>query len=134
MRPGHRVLDVGAGSGWTTALLARLVGEGGRVLGVERIGDLADRAGRAVAAHGLTWAEVRVARSGVLGWPDEAPYDRVLVSAMARRFPDPLADQLAPGGVLVVPVSGVMVRAERRGDDLSMTRHGWYSFVPLIED
>ncbi len=110
VRPGHRVLDVGAGSGWTTALLAHLVGPDGEVHGVELEPLLAQDAQEAVAATGRTWASVLPASPGVLGLPDGAPYDRILVSAGARSMPEDLVDQLADGGVLVVPVASTMTR------------------------
>lgn len=131
VRAGQTVLDVGAGSGWTTALLAHLVGPTGRVVGVERIPALVAGAGDAVADW--PWASVRQADAGVLGCPDEGPFDRILVSAMADALPAPLVDQLAPGGVLVVPVAGEMRRVVRRPDGrIDVTAHGYYVFVPLI--
>ncbi|GAB2690315.1 protein-L-isoaspartate O-methyltransferase family protein [Thalassiella azotivora] len=134
VRPGHRVLDVGAGSGWTTALLAELVGPVGRVVGVELEPDLAAWAARNLTAHGSgPWAAVHAARPGALGWPEQAPFDRVLVSAMARELPAALVEQLAPGGVLVAPVAGRMTRLvrSRSGGADEVTRHGSYRFVPL---
>jgi protein-L-isoaspartate(D-aspartate) O-methyltransferase len=129
--PGARVLDVGAGSGWTTALLGRLVGPAGRVLGVELEPELAVRAAAAVAACGMPWAQVRVARPGVLGWPEDGGYDRILCSASPRHLPDELVDQLADGGRLVLPVGTQMVVVERHGDRYERTAHGSYRFVPL---
>ena len=74
---------------------------------------------------------------GTLGAPDEAPFDRVLVSAMARRVPDELVAQLGPHGILVVPVASRMLRIER-DDELPegrrVTEHGAYRFVPLVLD
>ena len=131
---GHRVLDVGSGSGWTTALLAELVGPTGWVLGVERVPDLV-RAGGAVAAAGVPWARVAQATPGVLGAPDEAPFDRVLVSAMATRCRRELVAQLGPHGVLVVPVGGRMLRVQRdrhAPGGRRVTTHGAYRFVPLV--
>jgi len=129
---GMRVLDVGAGSGWTTALLAHLVGPGGHVVGVELDHQIASWGATNLARHAMGWARLEPARSGVLGWPDEAPYDRVLVSAQAQELPGELVDQLTVGGVMVVPVNGTMTRVQRFGpDDLHVTEHGAYRFVPL---
>lgn len=136
VRRGQRVLDVGAGSGWTTALLAELVGPSGWVLGVERVPALVELGARHVADAGVPWAQVRQARAGVLGSAGDAPFDRVLVSAASSHLPRVLVDQLAPGGVLVIPVAGVMTRVERGlgEDELTVTEHGRYRFVPLVTD
>jgi protein-L-isoaspartate(D-aspartate) O-methyltransferase len=129
--PGMRVLDVGSGSGWTTVLLARLVGPAGRVVGVERIVELVSEGGRAVQAAGVPWASVRRARETVLGAPEEAPFDRILVSAQGSEVPEQLVDQLAEDGLMVVPVDGRLLRVDARGraEDL-----GGYVFVPLVTD
>lgn len=137
VRTGHRVLDVGSGSGWTTALLGELVGPFGSVLGVERVPDLVTRGGRAVARCGMPWARVRAAVPGTLGAPDESPFDRVLVSAMAHGIPDELVAQLEPHGILVMPVDGRMLRVVRDDDAAggrAVTEHGRYRFVPLLTD
>lgn len=129
---GHRVLDVGAGSGWTTALLARLVGPSGTVVGVELLGRLARWAADNVAAQGTGWARVVEAESGVLGMPALGPYDRVLVSAEARELPHALVDQMASGALMVTPVAGEMWRVRRAADGtVEVSRHGAYRFVPL---
>ena len=110
VHPGHRVLDVGSGSGWTTALLGHLAGPNGEVVGVEIEPDLAQwgadepRPRRDAVGHASHAAE-----PGVLGLPREGPWHRILVSADARRLPQPLVDQLADPGRLVVP--------GRRADD-----------------
>ena len=137
VRPGQRVLDVGSGSGWTTALLAVLVGPTGSVLGLERVPDLVLTGGANVAAARMPWARVRASVAGVLGAPDEAPFDRVLVSAMATALPEPLVAQLDVSGILVVPVAGRMLRVQRDAgapDGRRVTEHGHYRFVPLITD
>ena len=74
------------------------------------------------------------AEPGVLGWPERAPYDRVLVSAAADAVPPALLEQLAVGGVLVVPVGGVMHRVVLTPEGPITEQHGRYLFVPLIED
>jgi len=131
---GHRVLDVGSGSGWTTALLARLVGPTGSVLGVELEPDLAAWGAENLGRQDTPWASIRAADPDVLGAPEEAPFDRVLVSAAARHLPDELVEQLTDDGIMVVPVGATMTRVGRTGADpgnVDITTHGSYSFVPL---
>lgn len=132
VRPGQRVLDVGSGSGWTTALLADLVGPDGQVTGVERVPRLVETSRAALAGFDRPWAQVRRAAPNVLGVPDNAPFARILVSAEARELPEELVDQLAPDGVLVVPVAGEMLRVVVDEDGRRVARHGLYRFVPLI--
>jgi protein-L-isoaspartate(D-aspartate) O-methyltransferase len=118
VRPGMRVLDVGSGSGWTTALLAHLVGAAGEVIGVER-----------VAATGRSWATVQQALPDQLGAPDRAPFDRILVSAEGQEVPPELLGQLAEDGVMVLPVAGRLLRVTRGGTRQDL---GAYLFVPLV--
>jgi protein-L-isoaspartate(D-aspartate) O-methyltransferase len=133
VQPGQRVLDVGAGSGWTTALLGHLVGPTGTVIGVERVPELAAWGAANVAHHAMPWATERLTAPDELGVPAEGPYDRILVSAMADEVPDALVAQLAPGGRLVIPVRSRMLVVDRHPDGSTSTKaHGWYSFVPLI--
>ncbi len=133
IRHGQRVLDVGCGSGWTTALLAHLVGPAGSVLGVELEPELAAWGRANVLAADVPWARVEPALPGVLGWPDGAPYERVLVSAEPATLPDALVQQLVPGGVMVIPVAGRMLRVLRpEQGPLTVERLGRYRFVPLL--
>lgn len=129
--PGQRVLDVGSGSGWTTALLAHLVGPDGRVIGVEKVPALVEASRAALAPYRFGHAEIREA-GDVLGAPADAPFDRILVSADPRSMPPELVEQLGDGGVLVIPVADVMHRVRRTGAGLEDTEHGWYGFVPLV--
>lgn len=132
VRPGDRILDVGSGSGWTTALLAHLTGPDGEVLGVELEPDLVRFGSDNLARTGQPWASIRAAIPGVLGCPDHAPYDRILVSAEPRELPASLLDQLAPAGRMAIPVDGWMLLVVRDGDgQVTVTRHGGYRFVPL---
>jgi protein-L-isoaspartate(D-aspartate) O-methyltransferase len=107
VRPGLRVLDVGAGSGYQAAVLAEL---GAEVVAIERIPELAEQARANLAAAGFEGVEV-VVGDGTLGWPERAPYDGIAVAAAAPAFPQTLYEQLRPGGRLVVPVGGP--RAQR---------------------
>jgi len=131
VRPGQRVLDVGAGSGWTTGLLAHLTGPEGQVVGVELDPRLARWGAANVAAVGCPWAHVEEAQEGVLGAPGGAPYDRILVSAGAEAMPAALLDQLGDPGRLVVPVRGWMTLVVRHDGEDEVTTHGAYRFVPL---
>lgn len=127
--PGMRVLDVGSGSGWTSAILGELGGPDSIVHAVERVPELVDRSRLAINQE---WVQVHPAQPGMLGLPDLAPFDRILVSAMADDIPTELVGQLADGGIMVAPWGEVMHRVRRRGDDVRITEHGGYVFVPLI--
>lgn len=131
VRPGHRVLDVGTGSGWTTALLGHLTGPTGRVEGVEIVPALVEFGRANLARTDQPWAAIRPAERGTLGLPDSAPFDRILVSAEPQALPAELVDQLADPGVLVIPVAGVMLRVVRDGQ-VRIGEHGRYRFVPLL--
>jgi protein-L-isoaspartate(D-aspartate) O-methyltransferase len=132
VHPGHRVLDVGSGSGWTTALLAHLTGPTGTVLGVEIVPDLVTVGSDNLRAFGMGWAAIEAAGPDVLGRPEQGPFDRILVSAAARELPGELVEQLTGAGRLVLPVSGTLLLVERRGQDSTVSRHGSYRFVPLL--
>lgn len=133
VEPGHRVLDVGCGSGWTTALLGELVGPDGEVVGVEIVPELVSRGRANLASYTMPWTRIEQARNGVLGAPDSGPFDRVLVSAEATRLPAQLLDQLVDGGLMVVPVNGRMTVVRRTAEGPDVSHAGWYSFVPLVE-
>lgn len=128
---GARVLDVGAGSGWTTALLARLVGPRGRVLGLELDPELAAWGSANLDACGMPWASIEQATPGVLGRPIEGGWDRILVSAAPRELPATLVDQLGDDARLVIPVRSTMHLVVRRDGRTRTSTHGSYSFVPL---
>jgi protein-L-isoaspartate(D-aspartate) O-methyltransferase len=134
LRParGHRVLEIGTGSGYQTAILAHLVE---RVFTIERLPALAEAAGRRLAALGLDNVELRVG-DGSTGWPEAAPFDGILVTAATPAVPEPLAAQLAPGGRIAVPVGDLAFQqlivgvAEPGG--IRTIEAGGCRFVPLV--
>ncbi|MCH6568613.1 MAG: protein-L-isoaspartate(D-aspartate) O-methyltransferase [Acidobacteria bacterium] len=99
-KPGDRALEVGTGSGYQAAVLGELVQE---VYTIEIIPDLAERAGKTLSDLGYDNVEVRQG-DGYQGWPEKAPFDIILITAAPEKIPQPLIDQLAEGGRLVVPV------------------------------
>lgn len=130
---GERALEVGTGSGFQTALLAEL---GARVYSIERVEPLAARAGDTLAAQGYEDIRIRVG-DGTEGWPEEAPFDVIIVSAAAARLPGALLAQLADGGRLVVPVGEAdqaLYRIVRRGRQFERERITGARFVPLIPE
>jgi protein-L-isoaspartate(D-aspartate) O-methyltransferase len=133
-RPGHRVLDVGSGSGWTAALLAVLVTPSGRVFGVELVPELTEWGRANLAGYRFEWATIEQADPARLGLAAHAPYDRILVSAEARSLPESLVEQVAPGGRMVIPVAGRLSVVDRGLDgEVQVRRVGHYAFVPLRE-
>lgn len=135
VKPEHRVLEVGSGSGYALALLSRI---GCEVFGVERLADLAARARETLRSIGVTDAIVQEG-DGTHGLPEHAPYDRILVSAGAPSIPEPLLAELAEGGRLVMPVGGsesqILVTCERDDKGTLHYRAGPSCvFVPLIGD
>ena len=132
-RRRDRVLEIGTGSGYQTAILAHLAGT---VFTVERLPDLLVEAEERFRRLGLTNIHTRLG-DGAAGWPEEAPFDSILVTAAAPRVPDPLLAQLAPKGRIVIPlgdlVSQELVIIRRTaGGDLEEQRAGAVRFVPLV--
>jgi len=134
---GHSVLEVGTGSGYQTAILSKLAR---RVFSLERISDLAHDAIDRMRQLGLENVKIQTF-DGTVGWSDMAPFDRILVTAGAPKAPQPLIDQLRPGGRLLIPEGGrhqqrlVVYRKLRQGVRRSegeavmfvplLGRHGW---------
>jgi protein-L-isoaspartate(D-aspartate) O-methyltransferase len=128
-----RVLEIGAGSGYQTAVLARLAAQ---VYSIERIAELARQAQSRIRGLGIYNATVKCF-DGTLGWSAHAPYDAILVAAGGPEVPEPLEAQLQIGGRLVVPVgptreSQTLVRIIRTEQGLTREDHGACAFVPLI--
>ena len=132
VRLGLRVLDVGSGSGWTTALLAYLVGAEGHVAAVEIVPELVEFGQRNCERAGCHNVEFHHVRD-VLGWPEGRPYDRILVSASAAELPDELLRQLRSPGKIVVPVGDTIAEiAKTKQGDVKLVEHPGYVFVPLL--
>jgi protein-L-isoaspartate(D-aspartate) O-methyltransferase len=100
LKPDDAVLEIGTGRGYQSAVLAELAG---RVYSLEIIDELAQRAAQRLKRQGYTNVEVRVA-NGYFGWPEHAPFDKVIVTAAADLIPTPLINQLKAGGTMVIPV------------------------------
>jgi protein-L-isoaspartate(D-aspartate) O-methyltransferase len=133
LETSDRVLEVGTGSGYQTAVLRELVDE---VVTIERIDSLANTARSRFDELGLGGIEI-VVGDGTLGWPERAPYDAIVVTAGGPSIPKALRDQLAVGGRLVMPVGSAgqqnLVRLRRRSEGLDvMDDLGPVAFVPLI--
>jgi protein-L-isoaspartate(D-aspartate) O-methyltransferase len=134
LRSTDRALDVGTGSGYAAAVMARLCQ---RVYGVERHAGLVESAGAALGRLGYDNIELRHG-DGTLGWPDKAPFDAVLVSAGGPSVPAALREQLAVGGRMIIPVGGHgrvqhLVRITREtADTWSEDDLGEVAFVPLV--
>lgn len=130
-QPGEKVLDVGSGSGWTTALLAYLVGEGGEVIGVERVPELVAFGAKNLAK--MHYAHAHIEQAGKeYGRSREAPFDRILVSAAAGNIPQALVDQLRVPGRMVIPVQGSIFVIDKKEHGYAKKEYPGFAFVPLI--
>jgi len=132
LRRRDRILEIGTGSGYQTAILSRLAGA---VFTVERLPDLLVEAEERFRRLGLDNIRTRLG-DGAAGWPEAAPFDGILVTAAAPRVPDPLPAQLAPQGRLVIPLGDLasqeLVIFQRTARGLEERRAGGVRFVPLI--
>ena len=128
----HRVLEIGTGSGYQAAVLSRIARE---VYTVERIAELSTAAAAKFSALGYDNIQTKV-DDGTEGWPEHAPFDRIIVTAAAPDVPQTLIEQLADGGVLVAPVgerhAQELERVVKRGDRLEREYSVPCTFVPLI--
>jgi protein-L-isoaspartate(D-aspartate) O-methyltransferase len=132
IRGGEKVLEIGTGSGYQSAVLSAM---GARVFSIERLASLASRAGDILRGLGYLDVKIQVG-DGSLGWPAEAPFEGVIVTAGAPAIPDTLSAQLSPGGRLVIPVgdrySQMLVLGVKSPGGMMITRQIPCVFVPLI--
>ena len=133
-RLGHNVMDIGSGSGWTTALLAHIVGHSGHVTAIERIDALREWGGKNVGKYdNLKGVAEFQGGDGVLGFSEKAPYDRILVSASAVEVPKELKKQLKVGGKMVIPVKDSLVYIEKKSaEEFYEEKYPGFAFVPLV--
>lgn len=131
-----RILEIGTGSGYQTAILAHCA-RSGKIFTIERLPDLLVEAEERFRRLGLTNIETRLG-DGAAGWPEEAPFNGIIVAAAAPRIPEPLTAQLAPGARLVIPVGDlasqelVILERPASGEQLVQRQAGGVRFVPLI--
>ncbi len=134
LAPTHRVLEIGTGCGYQTAVLARLAA---RVFSVETIPRLSEAAAARLDDLGIVNVILRRG-DGAEGWPSEAPFDRIIVTAAPERIPPPLIDQLAPGGRMVIPLGRpwerqwLTVGGKDSAGAFTTRRNLPVAFVPLV--
>jgi len=133
VKEDQEVLDIGTGSGWTTALLSKIVGQEGFVEGKEVIEDLVSVGRSNLAKYKIKNARITTAKKGVLGIPGKK-FDRILISASTDEFPEELLKQIKTGGVIVLPIKESIVKISKK-DEESITKEEYYgfSFVPLVK-
>ncbi len=133
---GQNILDVGSGSGWTTALLSFIVGEKGKVTALEVIPELCETGKLNVSKFNFVKKGIAEFYNldGRYGYAKNAPYDRILVSAMADEIPAALKKQLKIGGKMVIPIFNDIWYVEKKSeDDFYLEKFPGFSFVPLVE-
>lgn len=133
VRSGMRVLEVGTGSGYQAAVLSEL---GAEVYTVERVRELFTRTRQLFSRLRYFWIKTRL-DDGTMGWPDEAPFDRIIVTAGGPEVPEPLLDQLADSGMLLIPVGGErreqrLIRITKSGGTTTREEFGGVVFVDLV--
>ena len=134
LKDGQKVLEVGAGSGYHAAVVAKIVGDKGHVYSVERIPFLAENAKTNLKKAGVKNVTIAVG-DGSLGLPEYAPYDRIYVTCAAPDIPPPLKEQLEEDGVILIPVGGTMcdlIKGVKKNGVLKTRNLGGCVFVPLI--
>ncbi|TSC82113.1 MAG: protein-L-isoaspartate(D-aspartate) O-methyltransferase [Parcubacteria group bacterium Gr01-1014_20] len=136
-KPGEKILDIGAGSGWQSALLGNIVGEKGKVIAVERILPIKALAEENISKYSFTSrGTVKVIwKNAAGGVPEEAPYDKIIAAASAEAIPEVWKDQLKIGGCIVAPVGGSIVVINKKSEkDFETEEYQGFRFVPLVVD
>ncbi|OHA62769.1 MAG: protein-L-isoaspartate O-methyltransferase [Candidatus Wildermuthbacteria bacterium RIFCSPHIGHO2_12_FULL_45_9] len=129
---GEKILDMGSGSGWTTALLAQIAGDQGKVFGMEIIPELVSFGQKNLQKYHFSNAAILQA-TDVLGYPSQAPFDKILVSAAAKEIPQQLIDQLVIGGIMVIPIENAVWKIKKVSPKETETqKFEGFVFVPLV--
>lgn len=134
-KAGEKILDVGAGSGWQTALLAQIVGEHGKVVAIERLPELFMFAGKNIMKYDFVEKGIvkLVHGDGSKGYEAEAPFDKIIAAAAGERIPETWKEQLRVGGKIVAPVKQSVVVLEKTAPkEFQEKQYFGFSFVPLI--
>ncbi|MFN4046031.1 MAG: protein-L-isoaspartate O-methyltransferase [Acidilobaceae archaeon] len=136
-QPGDKVLEIGTGSGYQAAVLAEIVAPQGHVWSIEKIPELAEFARKNLEKTGYSDRVTVIVGDGSKGYEPQAPYDKIIVTAAAPRIPEPLINQLKPGGILVAPVGPIplqflLVVYKRPDGRIEIVKDLEVVFVPLI--
>jgi protein-L-isoaspartate(D-aspartate) O-methyltransferase len=134
-QPGEKILDIGAGSGWQTALIAYCVGEKGKVVAIELIPELAEFAKKNIAKYNFIEKGIVevICGDGSRGLEKEAPFDKIIIAASATHEPEELKNQLKIGGRLVIPIKeSIWLFVRKDSDNFEKQEFPGFAFVPLI--
>ena len=132
-RAGQKILDIGSGSGWTTALLAQIAGNKGKVIAVEIVSELKEFGEKNVSKYNFKNVEF-ICDDGSEGYKKEAPFDRILASASAEEIPELWKEQLKIGGRIVASVkNSIWTLVKKSENDFQEIEHSGFVFVPLVK-
>jgi len=133
---GEKILDIGSGSGWTTSLLSYLVGDKGKVIGIEKIKELKEFGENNIKKYNFIKKGVAkvILGDGYQGFKEEAPYDKILISASASKIEEEWLKQLKINGKMVLPINNEIIRLEKLSEkEKKMERYPGFVFVPLVK-
>ena len=134
LKKGHKVLEVGSGSGYQAAIISKIIGDKGRLISTEIIPELAEFAKNNIKKLNIKNVEI-INCDGSKGFAKEAPYDRIIVTAASPKIPKPLIKQLKEGGIIIIPVGDLleqaMIKGVKNNNKLVEENIGQFMFVPL---
>ena len=136
-QPGEKILDIGSGSGWTTALLAEITGSQGKIIAMEVIPELKEFGERNVAKYNFVESGITefICADGSQGYKKAAPFDKILASASAKNIPQAWKEQLKIGGRVVTPIgNSIWLFVKKSEKEFQETEYPGFVFVPLVSD